>query len=237
MAKVTLPRFATGISSDALNSAMEQLEAAFDNTLSRDGDTPNQMEADIDLNGRGLLNNGDVGNPNSVITYQQMTDYVASVSSGVVVQKQELQISGNLQTVFNLNSFQYSPGANNLGVYVEGVRKFAPVDFTETDEDTITFLAGQTLGAEVEFVVNEYLGSTNLPAHTHPWSQITNVPVFTTRWPDWTEVTGKPVSFVPAAHQHDTADITSGRLADARRGVHVQAGTPSASTVGELWFF
>lgn len=40
----------------AINSNFTAIENAFDNTLSRDGTTPNQMEADIDLNGYDLLN-------------------------------------------------------------------------------------------------------------------------------------------------------------------------------------
>lgn len=40
----------------AINSNFTAIENAFDNTLSRDGTTPNQMEADIDMNGNDLLN-------------------------------------------------------------------------------------------------------------------------------------------------------------------------------------
>lgn len=34
------------------------------------------------------------------------------------------------------------------------------------------------------------------------WSYITNKPTTATRWPSWTEVTGKPSSFTPSAHNH-----------------------------------
>lgn len=43
-------------SANTINTNMDEIVAAFDNTLSRDGSTPNQMEADIDLNGNNLLN-------------------------------------------------------------------------------------------------------------------------------------------------------------------------------------
>lgn len=43
-----------------INSNFEAIKEAFDNTLSRDGSTPNQMNADIDLNGNDLLNVGRV---------------------------------------------------------------------------------------------------------------------------------------------------------------------------------
>lgn len=44
-----------------INSNDTILADAFDNTLSRDGTSPNQMEADIDLNSNDLLNVKDIG--------------------------------------------------------------------------------------------------------------------------------------------------------------------------------
>lgn len=39
-----------------LNAAMERIKASFDNTLSRDGSTPNQMGADLDVNSNHIVN-------------------------------------------------------------------------------------------------------------------------------------------------------------------------------------
>lgn len=39
-----------------LNANNEEIKQAFDNTLSRDGSTPNSMEADLDMNGNKILN-------------------------------------------------------------------------------------------------------------------------------------------------------------------------------------
>lgn len=238
MAKLTLQDVAAGFGSiDVLNANFSAIEAAFENTLSRDGSAPNQLGTDLDLNGHTIVNSGTSDSPSRVVSYQEMTSYVAGASAGIVVQSQEVQTSGASQTVFNLTSMEYVPGSHNLAVYVNGVRKFAPLDYAETDSDTITFTAGQTLGAKVQFVTNEFLGTVDLPTHTHPWSQVTNVPVYTTRWPDWTEVTGKPVTFTPSTHNQDASTITTGRLADARRGVYVQASQPSSPQVGDLWFW
>jgi len=55
--KASLTDVATGYTSQAtLNDNFEALNDAFDNTLSLDGSTPNQMGADLDLNGFDLLN-------------------------------------------------------------------------------------------------------------------------------------------------------------------------------------
>ena len=40
----------------AVNQNNDTLEAAFQNTISRDGSTPNQMNADLDMNGNDILN-------------------------------------------------------------------------------------------------------------------------------------------------------------------------------------
>jgi len=58
MPKITLSDVGN-FNSSALSTLIannDAIETAFDNTLSRDGSTPNQMLADIDLNGNDLLN-------------------------------------------------------------------------------------------------------------------------------------------------------------------------------------
>ena len=47
---------AAGGASTALNSNFQRIAAQFDNTLSRDGSVPNQMEADLDMNNNDILN-------------------------------------------------------------------------------------------------------------------------------------------------------------------------------------
>lgn len=59
MAKVTLASISSGYQSTTqLNNNFNTIVTAFENTLSRDGSTPNAMSADIDLNGYNLLNVG-----------------------------------------------------------------------------------------------------------------------------------------------------------------------------------
>ncbi|MGY3944798.1 prophage tail fiber N-terminal domain-containing protein [Aeromonas tecta] len=38
-------------------------------------------------------------------------------------------------------------------------------------------------------------------SHTHPWSQLTGIPTYATRWPAWGEVTDKP-DLAAASHRH-----------------------------------
>jgi hypothetical protein len=59
MPKVPLSTITSGYGTvDALNANFDAIEDAFDNTLSRDGDTPNQMSANLDMNGFLILNQG-----------------------------------------------------------------------------------------------------------------------------------------------------------------------------------
>lgn len=57
MAKVTLNTITSGYASvDALNANFDAIEQAFENTLSRDNTSPNQLEADLDMNNNSIIN-------------------------------------------------------------------------------------------------------------------------------------------------------------------------------------
>jgi len=60
MAKLTLNNISSGyISTDALNTNFDLIETALENTLSRDGTSPNPMQAHLDMDGYDILNIGD----------------------------------------------------------------------------------------------------------------------------------------------------------------------------------
>lgn len=54
------------------------------------------------------------------------------------------------QTVFNL-SIAFVPATNNLAVFVNGSNQVVSVNYTETDENTVTFLTGLNVGDVVKF--------------------------------------------------------------------------------------
>ena len=63
----TVSTISTGHASiTALNSNFTALRDGFDNTLSRDGSTPNTMSADIDLNGNDITNVNTITNASGV---------------------------------------------------------------------------------------------------------------------------------------------------------------------------
>lgn len=74
MGKVVLNNIVSGYaSSTAYNVNNALIETALENTLSRDGTTPNQMEADFDLNGNDILNGGTINAADIVIAGSSLT--------------------------------------------------------------------------------------------------------------------------------------------------------------------
>lgn len=239
MAKLILATLSSGfLDVDRVNENFQAIATWADSVVSRNGALPNQMEADLDLNGHTLLNSGSTGEPDSLVTRQDMEEFVQDRASGLLSQKVQSITATAGQTTVNLTSISYQPGANNLAVYVNGVRKFAGQHYLENSDVQYTFLTPLVGGEKIDSVATEFLGNVDLPSHTHTWGQITNTPIYTQRWPDWSEVTGKPLTFAPSTHQHSTTDITSGTgLADARRGIWVQSSQPTAGRVGEVWLW
>lgn len=165
---------------DTINDNFQNIRNAFDNVLSRDGSLPNFMDADLDMNGNDILNLGNTG-PNAILTVANadaryvnttgdtMTGSLntpALYTNGLFINGQpvtpgtisyngivkETKVATSGQTVFNLTSITYTPGINNLSVYVDGVYQ-KPSNYTETDADTVTFSVGLHVGAIVDFVV------------------------------------------------------------------------------------
>jgi hypothetical protein len=107
-------------------------------------------------------------------------DGITGINSNFVafVNEQEIQTATAGQTVFNLTTMTYQPGTNSLSVFVDGVNQYGPgasYAYLETDSDTVTFVTGLHVGAEVKFTtsqLNSSVSSTNA-------FQVSYVPPFT----------------------------------------------------------
>lgn len=74
MAKLTLDNIGSAYGAiGALNANFQAIEEAFENTLSRDGTSPNYMESDLDLNSFDLLNVGSITTSGIILGGQQIT--------------------------------------------------------------------------------------------------------------------------------------------------------------------
>lgn len=76
MPKVTLNRIATDQQVvETTNANAATMEQAFENTLSRDGTAPNQMEADFDMNLNRILNCANGIDDTDAINRKQLFEY------------------------------------------------------------------------------------------------------------------------------------------------------------------
>lgn len=165
MAKLTLNTIGSRYGSiDALNANFDAIETALENTLSRDGTLPNNMDANLDMDSNRIINMADAINNADAVTLRQVNGIVQGASSGIIASLRENFVATAGQTVFNIASFTYNVGSNNLAVYLDGVRQYPGTSYTETDNNTITFSAGLHVGALVMVISNQSVDTANLNA-------------------------------------------------------------------------
>jgi len=155
---------------------------------SSNGATPHPNPIILDASGRvpggeiwltdGLVYKFILRDANDVLiaTY----DGVTGINSNFVAftNQQEIQTATAGQTVFNLTTMIYQPGTNSLSVFVDGVNQYGPgaqYAYLETDSDTVTFLSGLHVGAEVKFTTSQL----NTAASTNDAFQVSYTPPFT----------------------------------------------------------
>jgi len=94
-----------------------------------------------------------------IATYDNITGI--NSNSVAYTNQQQIVTATAGQTVFNL-SISYQPGTNSLSVFVDGVNQYGPgaqYAYTETDSDTVTFVSGLHVGAEVKFTTTQQQGA------------------------------------------------------------------------------
>jgi hypothetical protein len=90
-------------------------------------------------------------------------DNISGINSNFIsfTNQQEIATATAGQTVFNL-SITYQPGTNSLSVFVDGVNQYGPgaqYAYIETDADTVTFVSGLHVGAQVKFTTTQQQGA------------------------------------------------------------------------------
>lgn len=125
--KVTLNPITTGYRSLQQENANNQtIETAFDNTLSRDGTSPNQMEAPLDMNSNPIINLPQAVNPTDPTRLEDVQALIAAIvppsgggggggggSIPVFANVQALRSGGSTVAV---GTVVYLEGARNIGV-------------------------------------------------------------------------------------------------------------------------
>jgi hypothetical protein len=109
---------------------------------------------DVYYNNGGEIVNLGIGTDGQVLTSNgTVPGWEDASSTGGGVFHYEEATSTDSQTVFNLSTFTYDVGDNELEVFVNGVYQIIGDSYEETDSDTITFNSGLNAGDRVVFAV------------------------------------------------------------------------------------
>lgn len=145
----------TASAKQLLNDNFDAIEVAVENTVSRDGTTPNAMEADFDLGDHKLLNVKDpvaeADGVNLRSLNARVDEHIGEIAELIIegTLRVDLFTATSLQTDFTLTD---SPGiANNMQVFDNGIAMTPGVDFTLTGAalKTLHFLVGRLTGAKI----------------------------------------------------------------------------------------
>lgn len=166
MTKITLNDLSTisGNEQSAINlinANNATLETASDNTLSRDGTSPNQMLADLDMNSFRILNTVDAVNLNEPPTYRQLLNLINAITVSDTLNTVLLfNMYGNgsvlptgsvshtdVSIPFNCQITSWTLLADQIGSLVVDIWKDSYGNYPPTVADTITAAAKPTLSA------------------------------------------------------------------------------------------
>ena len=90
---------------------------------------------------------------NKLLSFDSSGNPVAALgTSGYVIVAEEVHTATSGQTLFNLSTVTYTPGARNLHVYIDGVNQYVSSAYAETSSSSVTFTEGLTVGAQVKFL-------------------------------------------------------------------------------------
>jgi hypothetical protein len=163
MSKLTLNTIGSRYGSiDALNDNFDRIEAEFDNVLSLDGSTPNEMQANLNMGGNQLINVAQGVNNTDGVNLQQVNNIVNAASSGLIASQREVFTATAGQTLITLNNFTYLPGANNIAVYRNGVRMYSGDAYNELTNNTFQFTEPLELGDRIEVISNEAVATSGV---------------------------------------------------------------------------
>ena len=144
MAKLTLTNIAnlqnesTAVTTLASNNTA--VIAALENTLSRDGTTPNHMNSDFDMNSNRILNLIDATTDQEPVTYGQLLDTVEALENGAVIDASFV----TLGTHADITNERVLTAGTNIGITDAGAGSTVTV---AVNDGELNALAGLTSAA------------------------------------------------------------------------------------------
>jgi hypothetical protein len=149
MPKLVLNNIASGFATNTIiNSNFDTIEAALENTLSRDGSTPNHMLSSLDMNSHSIHNLGRATTLSSAMSLGQFLEYANTEESltGVVPITWEFTSTGASSYQITLAS------TNKVDMYIVAVDGliYSPTEYTiDVDTQTIFFNTVPAVGTNI----------------------------------------------------------------------------------------
>lgn len=137
MTKVEIKRLDSVTANDTtatllINDNFKAIQDALENTLSRDGTTPNFMDANLDLNSYKIINSGEATDDNDVVTLKLVKDAI-----GTATESAEAAANSAKQAASSAQSAQVS--ATNAIIATRNAEETI-VQVTELLEETQTYV-------------------------------------------------------------------------------------------------
>lgn len=134
----------------------EKIQTAINDTLSRKGDTPNGMEADLDMNSNRILNHPAPVNPTDLVRAQDLDGLLPEGGNLLIVSNTENVVLTEAQTVVVFSDVTTTQTAYYVsGVNVDQGRLTPTVDYNVTNSTTITLTSTFPTGTIITAVQNE----------------------------------------------------------------------------------
>jgi hypothetical protein len=155
------------LSRSKLNSNFQEIKRYIeDQSLSRDNTEgcPNQMEQELDMNSNRIINLADGINPKDGVNLSQLQSLIIGEEvQGTVARFREIVYPVSGQFTVDFSTILFTPGINNLSVYVDGVHQINGIHYNEVDSNTITFVQS-FIGNETLIAYINETTTTDYPA-------------------------------------------------------------------------
>lgn len=174
---------------NSINSNNYLIEASFENTLSRDGTSPNQMQADLDMNSYRILNLPAASSATEPVRYAEWspTGFPGDITEegrNLIRSTVTADTSGNVSGIANIE-LPYTTSASQTGIITKNGSRFIH-DFNYGNNGTVildgyntfvglgsgNFTAGNTALATYEASYNTGVGSNTLQSNTTGLSNV-----------------------------------------------------------------
>lgn len=130
-----------------IRAELDKVAQAIDTVLHRDGDEPNMMLADLDMNGSRILNSPAPVHPNDLVRLQDLVE--GNVNAGVIPSLQPRQTGDGTTVVFDTPSSSLA-FAESFFVTVDGEYKRPYTAFTIGNDGRLTFTTPPVDGSDVD---------------------------------------------------------------------------------------